>query len=888
PSPRRPAYHLFPFPRNEDVVNRPALFAELDRLLPVSGASQSAALWGLGGSGKTQIALEYAYRRVDEQPACSVFWVHADDETTFLSDYKTIATNLKISTDLNGDELLTAVRDGIEVLGSYILVLDNADNLTVFGVGRNRAAGGENTAGKVARNLFSFVPRHSGTVLWTSRDKRISGSLVGAKRAINIARMTDNEAIALLETVGDIKIGEGEMDDAARLLAELDWLPLAVSQAAAYIRRMPITLRQYLSKLARHRKRWKVLQESEFDRHRRPGLSNSVLETWDISIEQIRRESETAYDILHVLAFLDSQNIPLEIMIKAAALRNGKTDERQGDKIARSVSSGSDSEDDDDEVLHAAIRLQEFSFLHLRASKGTSLAYEMHKLVQEATRYALRRRDRRKDEVHFSKLALRVVTDLFPERRRELWGECEKYVVHTQRAGEWAELCEREIEASSLLTQVSDYMYDRGRWREKEPVDKRAYEFRRKRLGESHPDTIGSMALLATTYHEQGRYEEAEKIKVEVLALRRDVLGERHPDTIWSMAELVVTYHAQGRYEEAEKIKVEVLALRRDVLGKWHPDTIRSMALLATIYHEQGRYEEAEKIKVEVLALQRNVLGERHPGTMWSMAELGATYHEQGRYEEAEKIKVEVLALRRDVLGERHPDTIRSMASLATTYHEQGKYEEAERISVEVLALRRDVLGERHPDTIRSMAELVVTYHAQGRYEENEKISVEVLALRRDVLGERHPDTIRSMASLATIYHEQGRYEEAEKILVEVLALQHDVLGERHPDTIRSMAELAVTYHAQGRYEEDEKISVEVLALRRDVLGEKHPNALQAMHDLAVTWNSRQRRPEALAMMQECFWLQCDVLGQTHPSTRRSLRVLNLWGADREESDRTS
>jgi tetratricopeptide (TPR) repeat protein len=710
--------------------------------------------------------------------------VHADDETTFVSDYKTIAKNLMIPTDLDGDELLTAVRDRIEALGPYVLVLDNADNLTIFGVGRGRAAGGEITADRMARNLFGFVPRHSGTVLWTSRDKRISGSLVGAQRAINVARMTDSEAMSLLETVGSRKIGKGELDDAAQLLAELEWLPLAVSQAAAYIRRMSTTLREYLSKLARHRKRRKVLRESEFDRHRRPGLSNSILETWDISMEQIRRENEMAYDILHVLAFLDSQNIPLEIMIKMATLRSEKLiDNRQGGESTRSVSSGSDSEDDDDEVLHAATRLQEFSFLHLRASEGTSRVYEMHKLVQEATQCALSRRDRRKDEVYFSKLALRVVTDLFPERRRELWGECEKYVAHAQRAGEWAGLCEGEIEASSLLTRVSGYLYDRGRWREKEPVDKRAYEFRQKKLGARHPDTIGSMASLAATYGQQGRYEEAKKIQVEVLALRRDVLGERHPDTITSMANLAATYYRQGRYEETEKIYVEVLALRRDVLGEKHHDMIGSMADLATTYHEQGRYEEAEKIQVEVLALRRDVLGERHPDTIRNMANLAATYGQQGRYEEAEKIYVEVLALQRDVLGEKHPDTIWSMANLAATYGQQGRYEETEKIQVEVLALRRDVLGERHPDTIRSMASLAATYYRQGRYEETEKIQVEVLALRRDGLGEKHPDTLQAMHDLAVTWNRLQRRPTALALMQECFQRQCEVLGQTHPST---------------------------------------------------------------------------------------------------------
>ena len=603
-----------------------------------------------------------------------------------------IAKKLGLAGGLDGAELLTAVREGIEANPCWLLVLDNADNLRLFGVG-----GRQSQTGDKAVSLGIFVPRGPvGTVLWTSRDKRIGGTLVGAPQAINVTRMTDSEAMTLLETVGNRKMGEGEREDAVQLLSELDWLPLAVSQAAAYMRRMSVTPGEFLSKLASRRKRWKVLKETGFDRHRRPGLPNSVLETWDISMEQIRQDNQMAYDILYVLAFLDSQNIPLELMKKAAELCNKMpTGDRQG---PRSSSSGSDSDDDDD-VLHAVVRLQEFSFLHLRASEDIGRVYEMHKLVQEATRYALRRRDTPKDEVHFSKLALRVVTDLFPERRRELWEECERYVVHAQRAAEWAGLCEGEKDASELLTQVSGYLFDRGRWRDREPVDKRAYKFRQKKLGGEHPSTLQSMSRLATTYLEQGRYEEAEKIGVEVLALQRDVLGTRHPDTITSMGNLATTYHKQGRYEEAEKIGVEVLALRRDVLGTRHPDTITSIGNLATTYYGQARYEEAEKIEVEVLALQRDVLGTRHPDTIQSMASLASTYYGQARYEEAEKIEVEVLALQRDVLGTGHPEIIWSMQNLAITWYERQRHSEAIAMMEDCFQLFGEISGANHPWT---------------------------------------------------------------------------------------------------------------------------------------------------------------------------------------------
>nr|CDP27531.1 Putative Kinesin light chain [Podospora anserina S mat+] len=636
------AQRIIPFPRNEDVVDR-YIFAALDRLLPPSHDYQSAALWGLGGSGKTQIALEYAYRR-SRDPACSVFWVHADNETTFTQDYKVIAKRLGLADGLGGPELLMAVRKQIEASPCWLLILDNADNLAVFGVGRTQSGRDQGQDTEEKQSLYDFVPRGpAGTVLWTSRDKRISGSLVGGRRAINVASMTEGEAKILLETVMCREIAEEESHNATALLAELDLLPLAVSQAAAYMGRTATPIGEYLSKLKKRIKRWQVLSETEFDRHRRADVSNSVMQTWGISIEHIRQENQMAYNILHSLAFVDNQNIPLELVAKAAEMiarptRYEKTASAKSVCIKDQDEHQDEHQDDDDKVLAAVVLLQHFSFLSPRTSGERYGAYEMHKLVQEATQYSLSQEDRRTDQWHFSEVALRAATSLFPEGRRELWGECERYLRHAQLAAGWAGLCRGGVEAAALLTRVSDYLYDRGRWREREPVDLKAYEYRRELLGDKHPDTIWSIASLATTYHAQGRYEEAEKNYMEVLALQRDVLGDKHPDTITSMASLATTYHAQGRYEEAEKNYMEVLALQRDVLGDKHPDTITSMANLAATYHAQGRYEEAEKIKVEVLALRRDVLGDKHPDTIWSMASLAATYHAQGRYEEAEKI----------------------------------------------------------------------------------------------------------------------------------------------------------------------------------------------------------------------------------------------------------
>ncbi|KAK1973196.1 Tetratricopeptide repeat-domain-containing protein, partial [Colletotrichum cereale] len=547
------------------LIDRPDVFAKLDALLPPVADCQSAALWGLGGSGKTQIALEFAYRRF-RKTNCSVYWVHADNEATFTQDYEALARRAGLTDRFQGKELLRAVCEWIEAQPCWLLIVDNADNLGIFGVGRRMAtlqAITEETC------LNDYIPRAPvGTVLWTSRDKRIVGSLVGARQGVSVSRMSADEATALFEALRNENVAVSEKLAISELLTQLDHLPLAVSQAAAYIRQTSTQVAKYLLRLKEGKKRWRILQKLEFNRHRRREVPNSILETWSISMEHIRQEDDIAYRLLLTLAYIHNQNIP-KIFIKAAAQAVVEDDTESLSSSSPSTESEEESSEDNEAITTALARLREFSFLALRKDQSIGQTYEMHKLVQDAARYSLGQKARRHEAAQYSKIALLLVSDFFPPRMREMWEKTDIWLPHALQSSEWAEICRADVdeEIASLLSHVSGYLYDRGRWNEKEPVDEKTFSIRQRILGERHPDTIRSMSSLATTYHAQGRYDDAEKIYLEVLELRQEVLGKRHPDTIDSMAELATTYFKQGKYNETEKIYLEVLELRQEVLG---------------------------------------------------------------------------------------------------------------------------------------------------------------------------------------------------------------------------------------------------------------------------------------------------------------------------------
>ncbi|KAH6714712.1 P-loop containing nucleoside triphosphate hydrolase protein [Leptodontidium sp. MPI-SDFR-AT-0119] len=704
---------IIPFDRNDGLVNRDDIFKAIDQLLTPPSRSRSIALWGLGGCGKTQIALEYACRRQDKT-SCSVFWVHADSEATFTLDYTKIARVVGISPDLKGEDLLRAVQQWIEQQTDWLLVLDNADDLRIFKTTYSHSQ----IQPPASPNLLRFVPKSpTGSILWTSRDGSILGNILGIRHGVEIGPMNSDQAWELFRQLSGRDSTELPEEGDSVLVELLERLPLAISQATAYIRRRNISVQQYLTFFNESEARQSALLSHEYQDPHRLQVPNSVMHTWLISMRQIAEESPCGEKILKTIAFLDNKGLPFDL-IRASA----------GSTFS------------EDEVLLATSRLCEFSFFRGQRAVGEGLpTYEQHRLTHLASRQALNETE----TASFSGDALRVVSGLFPAGTHDTWSDCVLYLPHALKAAKWEEAEGHSDEIPGLFSRIGRYYWEQGRSDEAEQLDTDVLELRKDVLGAKHPDTIRAMASLAATWWQQGRSNEAEQLEIEVLELRKEVLGAKHPDTIKAMANLAATWRQQGRSDEAEQLETEVLKLQKDVLGAKHPDTIRAMANLAATWRQQGRSGEAEQLETEVLELSKEVLGAKHPDTINAMANLALTWWQQGRSDEAEQLNTEVLKLRKKVLGAKHP----------RTWRQQGRSNEAEQLETKVLELQKEVLGAKHPDTISAMESLAATWWQQGRSDEAKQLETEVLKLRKEVLGAKHPDTIRAIANLTNMNH---------------------------------------------------------------------------------------------------------------------------------------
>ncbi len=303
------------------------------------------------------------------------------------------------------------------------------------------------------------------------------------------------------------------------------------------------------------------------------------------------------------------------------------------------------------------------------------------------------------------------------------------------------------------------------------------------RLGNNHAATATSLNNLAGLYNSQGRYSEAEPLYVRSLHTRKTQLGADHPATASSLNNLALLYDLQGRYSEAEPLYGRALHIYETQLGVDHPDTALGLNNLAELYRSQGRYSEAEPLYGRALHICQTQLGADHPNTASSLNNLAALYRSQGRYSEAEPLYGRALYIRETQLGADHPATATSLNNLAGLYDSQGRYSEAEPLYVRSLHIYETQFGADHPATTTSLNNLAELYRSQGRYSEAEPLLVRSLHIRETQLGEDHPDTAFSLNNLAALYRSQGRYDEAEPLYVQAIIIFLQRLGEDHPNT---------------------------------------------------------------------------------------------------------
>ncbi|KAI9855255.1 MAG: hypothetical protein M1813_000488 [Trichoglossum hirsutum] len=879
--PKHNGHYVVPARRVSEFVGREALLSEIERRFNegASPASRTVILRGMGGQGKTQLALEYCRRAFDSNRFSSVFWADANTENTLRKDFEGISEVLKHphKVFLDSHARVSFVKAMLtDWPHPWLIVFDNYDQLGVF------------------QNILDFVPiGGNGNVLFTSRHAD-SGRLGSA---IDITGMQEDEALELLLKRTEYKKDDGNTEEGKVIVHRLGLHPLAIDQASAYIRKRRLPFHHFIDHYNRRKKL--ILEETpSFWEYRRKlseaegETSLSVFTTWELSFQQIGHQSEdgsrksqmlTLFSFLHygsisedlfrVYHKSETQENTLEWMELFTGDGGNWDSFMFGDVLAelRDLSLVQDFARESDCFCHFSLHPLISDWVKLRASGQIR-----QKCILRAIMIIKEFLEAHYDgQLHF---------DLSLQTKQELllhMGACERNIEELLNSEHGFRLGEGQLDSAGEW--FANLYRSVGQYRKAQDLYERGIKDRERRLGLHHPSLLSGIAQLALVYQSQGNYEAAEDMSRRALEGNEKLLGERDPNTLNGIHNLASVLECQGKYGAAEMMNRRALERMEEVLGKMHPYTLTSVHNLAWVLLSQGEYEAAERMNRRALKGREEVLGSEHPDTLSSAHNLACVLLDQDQCESAEQMCRRALEGREEILGKEHPDTLSSLSYLAWVLLFQDKSEAAETIGRQALEGREKALGREHPDTLNTVNDLAVTLDKQNKFEEAEEMHRRALKGFEKVLGKEHPSTLTSIYNLTRVLGGQGKHEVAEHMSRQVLKRREGLLGNVHPRTLGTIHILALALHGQKKYKEAEDMYRRGLKGREKVLGTGHRDTLTSLHSLAEILNDQGNYEAAEEMHREALKEREKVLGREHLDTLTSVYELAMTLENQEK-----
>jgi hypothetical protein len=631
--------------RNAAFAGREAQLGAIRESLLSGRPAAARALHGMGGVGKTQLAIEYAHRFAGEYDV--VWWLDSENVVLLAQQYADLALAIGCAGPGAPQEVVRrAVRSDLHQRPGWLVIFDNAAD---------------------PGSLRDWLPSGPGHVLITSR----SAAWAELAVPVPVGVLARAESVELLRK----RVPGLAGPDAVKLAEALGDLPLAMAQAGAYLAEARLPAGDYVALL--EDRAADLLCEGKPATYR-----DTLASVTTLAYDQLRSTDEDAAGLAAICAFLAPEPVPVHWLVNAAARLPGGLGARLGDPMASRALLAALTRtalarlDDAGLTMHrltqaiirarvlqdAACPAPELAVAAVTASApgdpnaprawpcwapvmphlaaldpATSGSSELRSLAAGAVRYLVQRGD--------APAALAMAREL--------------------RAGWAARFPAEDRLTLSVRNAMVGALSFLGRLAEARAEAEHLLAGHRRAFGDDDPGTLTVASNLANNLRDLGQHEDARRLDEDTLARSRRALGDDHPETLRSASNLAADLCALGSYDAAVAIEKDAWPRSRRMLGDDHPETLRSAGNLADAYRGLGQHQAARELDEDTLERGRRALGDDHPRTLWAAFNLAADLREMGAHQAARELDEETLQRRRRVLGEDHPLTTRSAESLA-------------------------------------------------------------------------------------------------------------------------------------------------------------------------------------------------------------------------------
>ncbi|MBW4528502.1 MAG: tetratricopeptide repeat protein [Phormidium tanganyikae FI6-MK23] len=632
-------------PRISDVfVGRTEALETLHQQLQPGERMSISSVVGMGGIGKTELALQYAHQHLKAKnyPG-GVCWLNARGDLGIqIVSFARTRLQLAIPEDIElPEQIRLCWREWQK--DETLIVFDDVQAYT---------------------DIQPFLPPQKAQfrVLLTTR--RNLGSFV---RSYEIAVLTEDASLELLRLlVRDGRIDQ-DLDGAKQLCEWLGYLPLGLELVGRYLaRKKGLSIAKLWKRLQEKRLAAKALLEAA------PEMTASlgVAAAFELSWQELNQEAQRLAALLSLFALAE---IPWSMV--------------------RSCLPESDEEELEDLRDDQLVNLSLLSF-------EREEVYQLHQLLREF--FAAKRSLMPEDEEMKRSFCGVMVTIGQQIPYTMTLDTIKQFTPAIPHLKEVATTLNPWLLDEVLITpsvRIARFYEGQLEFREAEEWCEYCRVIAAQRFGDDHPNVATSLNNLAELYRLQGRYEDAEPLHKRALQIRQRQLEPDHLDVAQSLNNLALLHQLQGRYKDVEPLYRQALEIKQRQLGEDHSDVAVSLNNLAALHRLQGQYEDAEPLYKRALEIRQRQLGDDHPDVAQSLNNLAALYYAQGQYENAKPLYEQSLRIRERQFGTNHPAVAQSLNNLANLYRFQEVYADAEQAFLKTLAICIEKLGETHPNT---------------------------------------------------------------------------------------------------------------------------------------------------------------------------------------------
>jgi tetratricopeptide (TPR) repeat protein len=807
--------------RNPHFTGRGDLLRELHgRLGEGATAVLPEALHGMGGVGKSQLAVEYVYRYQAEYEL--IWWIPAERNAQIVQALADLAPALRLDVGREANTALPAVREALRTgqpYGRWLLVFDNAEDPS---------------------RIVEYFPTAGaeGRVLVTSRDARWAQ----VARPLEVAVFARSESRALLQR-RDTTLTD---DEAGRLGAALGDLPLAIDQAATWRVETGMPVDEYLELLET-----KSGELFRADEPAEPGrrAEQSVTAAWSVSLDRLATKNPASLRLLQVCAFLAPEGISRQLFTRArATMIVPELDAALRDSVA----------------LGRAIReVTRYSLMKLDHRTGS---FQLHRLVQKVLidRMTEVERETMRRGAH----ALLAASDPADPVSRENWARYAELYPHVlaSEAVRSQDTWVREL----YLNEVK-YLYQWGEHQAAHALARDGYAIWSATLGPEDRQTLDIGGWFSFVLFLIGRFREAAELNERLLQTCVATFGEEHEVTLESLGAVAADKRVEGAFADALTLSQQVYDRSVRTLGPDEPQTLGAAHNVSVTYRLLGQFDKARALALETLERRETQLGAAAIPSLVTTSGINTDRRELGEYLEARLQQEDVVDGLRQAFGdqgESNPTLLRARRNLAVARRKAGDHRSALEVSRDIrerLATRYDL---DHPDTLAASLCLSMDLRHAGELAAARELCEDTLERYQQVLGPAHPHTLAAAVNLGVTHRLGGDVEAAYAIDLDTLAGLRGALGEDHPSTLVAMTNLASDHYALGDVERARDLDTAVVARSTDALGAAHPATLAARGNLAIDLRRLGRAREAEDVHASTVRRMGEVLGVEHPATR--------------------